>query len=85
MKFLGRDIRLVYVEEFDDPSQMGEWDQFTQTVRVRSGLHPETEKATILHELLHAASDWLGIGLKENQIVQLDYVVRSMLDNDNTL
>lgn len=48
---------IQYVDGLPD---MGECDEMAATIRVREGLAPDTERVTLMHEVLHAALFALG-------------------------
>lgn len=51
---------------------LGECDIEQQTVTVKDELLLEQEQSTLLHELLHAISDSLGLCLTEKQVLGLE-------------
>lgn len=47
---------------------LGECDTDTQTLAIRDGQPLESEQDTILHEVLHAVDEAMGLKLKEAQV-----------------
>lgn len=63
---------VVYIDNFVDPKQLGEWRQDPPQVVLKSG---QTEKeifASVIHELIHAADDEYELKLTHNQVYGLE-------------
>jgi len=75
--------------QFEDPglwsdNGMGRCYVPDQVIRINSGMHTETQKSTLLHEILHVIDDCCGLGLTEQQINGLETGLYSVFkDNKN--
>lgn len=63
-------VRLI--ESFRCDRQIGETDYELKVITLKSGLDKETLFWTFFHELEHAISEELGLGLTENQVNGLE-------------
>jgi hypothetical protein len=72
LKILGKPFRLQFVTgsplEEDD---MGDCNTEGQVLSVRDGQPIENEQDAVLHEAIHAISDYMEIKLKEHQVTKL--------------
>lgn len=50
---------------------LGQCDASSAEIFVQEGLAPGVEKRILLHELVHAIDDALGLGLSEEQVAAL--------------
>ena len=51
-----------------DPGHSGECRTLEQRILIEEGQKPDTQKDTILHEVLHAISDEMELDLSEEQV-----------------
>lgn len=71
IKVISKRFTIDYLPEGTDPlvdGKMGECDTSGQRICVEEGLTSDTQKEVILHEVLHAVSDEMGIDLSEEQV-----------------
>lgn len=72
IKILGKPFKVTYgtgapLEELD----MGDCNTEGQALTIREGQPLENEQDCVLHEVIHAVSDYMEIGLKEGQVTKL--------------
>lgn len=69
VRVMGKRINIQYCagEPLDDGLN-GECDVDKQQILVREGQPLESEQDTVLHELLHAIDESMGLKLKESQV-----------------
>jgi len=78
-----------YTVHFEDPGLwsdggMGRCYAPDQVIRINSAMHPDAQKSTLLHEILHAVADCCGLSLTEQQINGLETGLFSVFkDNKN--
>lgn len=64
--------RVVHIVGLSDGRELaGQVDYTTQEIRLRPGLTPAHQRETLLHEVLHAIDDFMGIDLTEKQVGRL--------------
>jgi hypothetical protein len=72
LKILGKPFKLQFITgaplEDDD---MGDCNTEGQVLSVRDGQPLENEQDAVLHEAIHALSDYMEIKLKEHQVTKL--------------
>jgi len=79
----------VYDIQFEDPglwssNGMGRCYVPDQVIRINSSMNIETQKSTLIHEILHVVSDCCGLDLTEQQINSLETGLYSVIkDNKN--
>ena len=62
--------------------EVGLCDEHTQTITVLEGLHPEDERETLLHEVLHAVDHAMHCELSEHQVSALSRgLLAVLIDN----
>jgi len=54
-----------------EKGDMGNCDTEAQTITIRPGQPLENEQDSVLHEVLHAVSDYMEINLREGQVTKL--------------
>lgn len=59
--------------------QMGQVDCGAQSIRINEGLGSDAMRSTLLHEVLHALSYQLGLGLDERTILALESGLDTLL------
>lgn len=65
IRILGKAFKVTNVVADD---LMGECDTDTQTLAIRDGQPLESEQDTLLHEVLHAIDEAMGLKMKEAQV-----------------
>lgn len=55
-----------------EADEIGCSDLENQHITVKDGMKPEQEKSTLLHEVIHAISDTLGLNLTEKEVQGLE-------------
>lgn len=86
LKILGKTFEVVFLEEDDSPNQLGSCHLEAQRIEIRKGTPRETELDTLLHEVIHACDDSLGLGMTERQVHAMACaLVGVFLDNQKTL
>lgn len=71
IKIISKRFSLEYQMEGEGElteDKMGECDTLGQRILVEEGLQYDTQKEVILHEVLHAVSDEMGLELSESQV-----------------
>lgn len=66
IKILGKVFKVVSGPLSEDLN--GECDSDNQTIAIRDGQPLESEQDTLLHEVLHAVDDAMGLKMKEAQV-----------------
>ena len=54
-----------------EDGDMGDCNTEAQTITIRTGQPLENEQDSVLHEVLHAISDYMEIKLREHQVTKL--------------
>lgn len=57
--------------DYDNADEYGICDHNSQTLHIQSNLAPDTERDTLLHEVLHAVDEAMGTHLEEAQVRSL--------------
>lgn len=70
-------IEYSSAEDLDD--KVGECVYYEQRIRVSNVLPLRTEQQIVLHEIIHAADDIMGSGLKENQVQAMALALTNIL------
>ena len=68
---IGKTFAVEDVDKVDDEDSSGEQRRDQQLIKVKAGQHPETLRETLLHELIHAIEEQLGLDMKERQVHSL--------------
>lgn len=69
IKILGKRFALRYVAaEPLDAGLMGECDSDGQSILIREAQPLESEQDTVLHEIIHAVEEAMGLRMKESQV-----------------
>ena len=68
IKVLGKPFTIKWLTEGLDADLLGECDSDKQLISVRDGQPPEQEEDTLLHEVLHAIDEAMGLKMKEAQV-----------------
>ena len=69
-----------------DEEYYGEHDTFEMEIRVSKRFEPLRQKASIIHESLHAIDDHNGLNLSEDQVISLaNNFIMYMKDNKDLI
>ena len=71
IKIISKRFSIAYVPEGEGDlteDKMGLCDTLHQQIWIEEGLEYDTQKETVLHEVLHAISDEMGLELTEAQV-----------------
>lgn len=69
VRILGKPYTIQYVAAAPlDEGLMGECDSDKQQVLIRESQPLESEQDTVLHEILHAIDEAMGLKMKESQV-----------------
>jgi hypothetical protein len=72
LKILGKPFRVNYGHEAPlEDGDMGDCSTEGQVLTIRDGQPLENEQDCVLHEAIHALSDYMEIKLKEHQVTKL--------------
>lgn len=63
----------------------GQWDATTKVITVRARIPAWNRSSTILHEALHAISDFHNLQLTEEQVSGLEPALRNLIRNNPQL
>jgi len=87
VKVLGQTFSIQFATgEPLDEDDLGECSVDKLTLTVRDGLHPEKERLVLVHEIVHAIEDVLGLNLKEKQVEGLETGIYALIrDNPGLL
>jgi hypothetical protein len=66
LNILGKTFKLEWLDEL--PDALGETYTSKQLIRMQKGLPADTERETLLHEVIHAVEESLALGLTEAQV-----------------
>jgi len=67
IKILGIEYTIIERQPFHtEDHDMGISDSIRNEIIIRWGMNQDTKESTILHEVIHALSDKMGLGLEEN-------------------
>lgn len=78
VRVLGKEYRTVFGAQLET-GVLGEHDQMKGEVRVTGGLPHDEERETLLHELIHAIDEQIGIGLTEKRVRQLSVCIYALV------
>jgi len=85
IKIISKRFTINYVPEgTEDLSEekMGLCDTLNQTIWIQNDLKEDTQRETLLHEILHAISDEMGLNLAEAQVAGIAIgVLAVLMDN----
>lgn len=83
---LDRPFVIEYSASEDLDDKVGECVYYEQRIRISNVLPLRTEQHIVMHELVHAADEIMGTGLKENQVQAIGYAVTCLLrDNPHLI
>lgn len=71
LRILGRDVRVTYSPDLD---AYGYFHAMRQEIQVRDGVSSIEEADTLVHEAMHAAWNYMDIGLPKHE----EFVVRKL-------
>ena len=77
------------VEEHDFTREginyLGDFNSLTQKIRLQTGMHEDQRFATLWHEVMHGALDYMGMDLGEEDVVRLGNVIVTLLKDNKCL
>lgn len=73
------------VDKIDDDGRLGEVNSDECVIRILASLKPDKLRQIIIHEVLHAISDELDLGLTENQVMGASVGICAILKANNIL
>jgi len=86
VKVLGQTLTINYVSGAPlEENDLGECSVDSLTISVRDGLPPEKERLVLIHELVHAIEDVLGLKLKEKQVEGLETGIYALIRDNPSL
>ena len=86
VKVLGQTFTVSYVNgEPLDEDDLGECSVDKLTISVRDGLPVEKERLVVVHELVHAIEDVLGLKLREKQVEGLETGIYALIRDNPSL
>ncbi len=72
LKILGKPFKVTFGNEAPlEDGDMGDCSTEGQAITIREGQPLENEQDSLLHEVIHAVSDYMEINLKEGQVTKL--------------
>ena len=71
VEIIGKTWRLVFVEKVFDDNKLGESRQAACLINIATGMDPQMERDTVLHEVLHSVCSELGFYPTE-AVIQVD-------------
>ena len=80
LNILGKTYRIQWEDELDDA--LGVTYSSKQLIKMVKGLPLDTERETLLHEVIHAVEDGLGLGMTEQQVHALACGLYDVLKNN---
>lgn len=66
LNILGKPFRIEWLDELD--GALGETYTHKQMIKMQKGTPPDTERETLLHEVIHAVDESLALQLTEHQV-----------------
>jgi hypothetical protein len=86
IKILGKPFAVNYANGVPlEEGDMGDCNTEGQVLTVRDGQPLENEQDSVLHEAIHALSDYMEIRLKEGQVTKLATGLIAMLKDNPSL
>lgn len=84
LNILGKTFKVEWVDELD--GAVGETYTHKQLIRMQKGTPPDTERETLLHEVIHAVDESLALHMTEAQVHGLACGLYAVLrDNEQAL
>lgn len=80
---IGSDV--IRVETVPRFKHLGQWDQSAKVITIRARMARWNRNSTILHESLHAISDFHNLCLTEEQVAGLEPALRNLIRNNPQL
>lgn len=68
VKIVGKVYDVEFVSEVDPQKSLGECVDSSQLIKIQTGLHPETQADTLLHEIIHGIDFAFNAKLTERQV-----------------
>lgn len=87
VRVLGKHFTICFHPENDEQMEgnLGMCDQDKQMIYVSEGQATESEQSTVLHELIHAAEESMGLNLLEEQVKGMEVAMFALLRDNPTL
>lgn len=82
LDILGKHYQIEWVDELDDA--LGITYSSKQLIKMVKDLPVDTERETLLHEVIHAVEDGMGLNLTEAQVHGLACGLYAVLKNNAT-
>lgn len=76
---LDRPFVIEYSASEDLDDKVGECIYYEQRIRISNVLPLHTEQHIVMHEIVHAADEIMGSGLKENQVQAMGYAIACLI------
>ena len=76
LDILGTDVELE-VQDLEDA--FGEWDLTNCKITIAPQEHPDYQRVTLLHEVVHAIDDFLGLGLTHKEVYGISQSIFNVL------
>lgn len=70
LRILGKNFQILWEEKVADDA-IGMCETHLQRIAMMKGLPLETEQDTLLHEVIHAIDETVGLSLTEQQVIAL--------------
>jgi len=84
IRIVGKNYCAMFVDSVDSNDSNGEHDMQKQEIKVKNSIHPELQRDTLLHEILHAIDEQLDMRLKHRQVHALAVAIMQVLrENDD--
>lgn len=85
VRVLGKDYQIEWGATDLGEGVMGDHSQSELKIRVRGGMPHDEERETLLHELIHAVDEQLGIRMTEKRVRMLSVGVYALLRDNPKL
>lgn len=83
LTIFGKPYQVKYVDKINDGDQFGELDTGTGLISVLNTSTKQMQEETLLHEIIHAIDEDMGIGLNEKQVQRLSVSLYAVLKENN--
>jgi hypothetical protein len=86
IRILGKPFKVVFGTEAPlEDGDMGDCNTEGQVLTIRDGQPQANEQDSVLHEVIHAVSDYMEIRLKEGQVTKLATGLLAVLKDNASL
>lgn len=83
LTIFGKPYQVQYVDNINDGDQFGEINTGTGIISVLNTSSAQMQEETLLHEIIHAIDEDMGIGLNEKQVQRLSVSLYAVLKENN--